>query len=399
MRLVDLARLGLPLVALGCGGNDAFPTQSAANACVPSAGSTPWTIDDATALGAYAVGTLTPTFVDDTRATPANGTYAGDAVRTLVTGVWYPAASAGAGSVAASGGPFPIVMYSHGFTTNQNENVALFELLASNGYVVVSTRFPLTNGQAPGGPTELDLPNQPADVSFVLDQVIALGATAGHPLQGAVDGSRVGAVGFSVGALTTLLATFHKDLRDPRIDAAVVLGPPASMFAPSFYDTTDTPLLALHGDADAVFAYDPHATTLRANARSPMALLTLARGTHTGFTTAGLIFEGQPGYEHVDVLSCGTLATFGYTAPLAIDYAALLGGAAAGVFDPTSVDAFCPAALGVGMLPSRQQQIETAAVRSFLDAYLSADAALARRACHFNERVLPAEADVSLAVR
>ncbi len=38
--------------------------------------------------GSYAVGVHTYTFVDDSRATPANGTYAGAANRTLVTEVW-----------------------------------------------------------------------------------------------------------------------------------------------------------------------------------------------------------------------------------------------------------------------------------------------------------------------
>ncbi len=399
MRLVRSSLLLLPLLALACDEDASLPRQSASNACVPDATGQPWTLDAATTVGPHAVGNLRVTLVDATRATPANGNdYPGDSVRTLETAISYPAVAKGEGVDASRAGPFPIVAYSHGFSSTQFENVQLFQFLASHGYVVVAPKFPLSNIGAPGGPTGIDLVNQPADVSFVIDSILGFGATVDHPLEGAIDGERIAAVGLSLGGMTTLLVTFHADLRDPRIDVAVAMAPPGSMFLPSYFDTSPAPLLVVFGDSDAIVPYDPNATTLAARARSPMSLLTFVDGTHTGFTSAALLFEGTEGYEHIDALGCNALSGIGGDAP-STDYESLLGGAEVGIANPKSWGEFCPDPLGVGMAPSRQQLLETAAVRAFLDSYFDSDAANRGRACHFSSRVLPRETDVEIEQR
>ena len=114
--------------------------------------------------GPYAVGRVEMDWVDTSRPTPANGDYAGSDARALPTLIWYP---------EGYDGSSPLVVYSHGFRSNREGGAYLAEHLASYGYVVASANFPLSNGMAPGGSTIEDTPNQPGDVSFIIDQVLA----------------------------------------------------------------------------------------------------------------------------------------------------------------------------------------------------------------------------------
>src|SRR5262245_1077995 len=119
------------------------------------------------APGPYAVGVRSLTLVDSTRQTPPHDGLPGLPWRTLPTQVWYPAVgTAGAEPVPdaplAAGGPFPLVLNSHGFgDINVGES---YLALARRGFVVASPTFPLTNTGTPGGPYLADAANQPADV-------------------------------------------------------------------------------------------------------------------------------------------------------------------------------------------------------------------------------------------
>jgi fermentation-respiration switch protein FrsA (DUF1100 family) len=119
---------------------------------------------------------------------------------------------------------------------------------------VVAPDYPLSNHAAPGGPTINDTKNQPADASFVIDQVLA---NDDRYFGGIVDRDRIGAAGHSLGAITTYGLTYAACCRDERIDAAITLAG-AALFvdAPANYFTgAHTPLLAVHGDTDQTVPY------------------------------------------------------------------------------------------------------------------------------------------------
>src|SRR5215470_10769605 len=106
------------------------------------------------AAGPYAVGVRTATYVDSSRPTPPNGAFAGAPDRTLVTEIWYPALSAGRDMpVDASGGPYPVIVHSHGFRDNRLGESYVTEHLASRGFIVASASYPLSRAGAPGGAT------------------------------------------------------------------------------------------------------------------------------------------------------------------------------------------------------------------------------------------------------
>ncbi|MBC7172727.1 MAG: hypothetical protein H5U40_09885 [Polyangiaceae bacterium] len=376
--------------AVGCADDEREAPRSAA-ACAPDASGAPLTMAQVLEAGPYAVGETHVTLVDESRTTPASGDAPELPSRTLEVAIWYPASARGTGTSLASGGAFPLVVYSHGLSSFNSEGSKLAGHLASRGYVVMAPGFPLSRLGADGGPTVIDIANQPGDVSFVIDFALASSAEGDHLLEGAIDPERIAAVGLSLGGLTTLLATYHATLRDPRIDVAAAMAPPASFLGEAFYDTRIAPLLLLSGDIDAIVPHDPNAATAFERADPPVSLFTFVAGTHTGFASISSLFESKNNADEVGCNAISGVLGEGADAGPTFDFSEALGGADAGLV--ARVDApVCQEPLPAGMKPSRQGKLEIAAISSFLDAYLHSDPEQRSRACHYNERVLPAEA-------
>ena len=120
--------------------------------------------------------------------------------------------------------------------------------------MVAGPTFPLTslgNLFSADGPYPADIVNQPADVSFVIDRLLAADAPADW-LAGAIDVRKIGLSGLSYGGLTTLLVTYHPTMRDRRIRAALTLAPAACALTRPFYRRGRTPLLVMQGDQDGI---------------------------------------------------------------------------------------------------------------------------------------------------
>lgn len=231
----------------------------------------------------YQVGWTAQTFVDARRPTPANGEAPALPTRTLETTILYPAASAspagGRPPPAAPGGPFPLIVFAHGFTGSPAAYDKLLRAWAGAGYVVAAPAFPLSNGDAPGGPTQNDLPNQPGDVSFLITQIVA-SAKGDGPIRGAVDPGRIAVAGHSMGGNTTLGVVLNTCCHDDRVTAAVVLaGGEVPMPNGQYVVRDPTPVLFVHGDADSVV---PYAAGRRAfaDAVAPKFFVTLLGADH-----------------------------------------------------------------------------------------------------------------------
>jgi len=113
--------------------------------------------------------------------------------RTLRTYVRYPALGPAGGTdlrnapAARIDGPFPLVIFGHGFAVTPGPYTGLLQTWTRAGYVVAAPVFPLGNANAPGGPNESDLINQPADMRFVISQLLAASSDASGPLAGLID--------------------------------------------------------------------------------------------------------------------------------------------------------------------------------------------------------------------
>ena len=209
---------------------------------------------------AQGIGLGRETFVDATRPTKASPPFAGAPDRRLDTWIWYPAAGGGDPEPDAAprpGGPWPLIVYSHG-TYGRPDNATHFcEQLARSGYVVAAPAFPLTSSVAHTGLPAADVTDagsQPGDVSFVIDALLA------HPRYGPlIDAGRIGATGISLGGITTYFLSFGMPTRDARIKASAPIAggdPPyaALSFGLGFAGVVpaplSTPALLLVGDAD-----------------------------------------------------------------------------------------------------------------------------------------------------
>jgi fermentation-respiration switch protein FrsA (DUF1100 family) len=256
--------------------------------------------DGATAVhdvATYAVGKAETTFVDTSRATAPNNSYPGDDTRTLLTTIYYPAKGTPAATAVdirptvdapplTASGPYPLIVFSHGALARGVVYERQAAAWASAGYVVVAPDFPLSNTNAPGGASLTgavgDVENQPADDSFVIDQVLALNrdGSQGSPLHQLVDPKRIGAAGHSNGAITTYGLVYTECCTDPRVKAAIAESGVAGIVddAP-YFQGKNTPLFILHGDDDPLVPYSAGQAAYD-RAKAPKFFLTFLGADH-----------------------------------------------------------------------------------------------------------------------
>lgn len=205
--------------------------------------------------GPFAVGLTVATWTDRTRTIRLpNGRIE---PRRLVTYVRYPALGTPSQTdlvrapVARGAGPFPLVVFGHGFAVTPSIYATLLRDWASAGYVVAAPVFPLGNANAPGGPDEADIVNQPGDMSFVVSRLLAASASPGSLLSGMLDPSRIAVGGHSDGGETALATAYDRDYRDPRVRAAIILSGATIAGPGRLVAAADgPPLLAIQGSAD-----------------------------------------------------------------------------------------------------------------------------------------------------
>jgi len=352
------------LLAVACGGRQGEGPSATAT---PVATATPLATvvptvapQDLTERGPFPVGVSTLTLVDESRPTDPNRSYPGADSRTQVTEVWYPAegktqpAEVRDAPLDRSQAPYPLIVFSHGYTGVRRQSVSSTAHLASHGYIVISPDYPLSNGAAPGGPRAGDVLNQPGDVSFLIDSFLRFADEPGDPFEGAIDETAIGLTGHSLGGLTTILATFGP-LADPRVKAAAPLAAPACLVGSQTYEDSHTPLLVVSGSDDQLVAFESARQAYDA-ASPPKYLLTLLGGNHMRFADTDM-----------EDLPPGALATSGGATFLEDSMR---------IAQATGADlTACPVAetSAQGLAGDRQRELTRLFATAFFDYYLKAD--------------------------
>ena len=231
-----LVSLAMAIALAACSGGNAKPASPTRAPLI-----------DPASPGPYAVGLTHKTFE---RAGNADGK-----PRVLDTWIWYPAAGTPGAAIAddappATGGPFPLIVFSHGSGGEPQFYRFITEHLASWGFIVAAPPHPgNTSGDCPcdGGNIVASARERPDDVAFVLDQMLALRNDASQPLGAIVDLDRAGIAGHSFGGWTSLFVA-----PNGRFDAALALAPglPESLIQRSAND--QVPLLIIGGGRDEI---------------------------------------------------------------------------------------------------------------------------------------------------
>ena len=191
---------------------------------------------------AASIRTFQVSLVDHRRPTDGTAGAPPQASRTLVTTITYP---------VGVRRPMPLVVLAHGYCVQPDKISQLVGAWAAAGYVVAAPVFPLTSNLAPGGGTPADVRNQPADVSFVIDEILKMGRPrSGGPLAGLIDRRHIGVAGLSLGGSTVYGLLFDSCCHDTRIDAAVLMSALPYPFTDGKATWRHVPTLMVHSDAD-----------------------------------------------------------------------------------------------------------------------------------------------------
>lgn len=235
----------------------------------------------------YGVGEIVVSYTDYSRHVDVPGRNPA-APRRLVTLIRYPSTGTGSGldvpsaPPARAAGPFPLIVFAHGFDITPEPYSRLLRAWTQAGYVVAAPIFPLTNPGARGGPNESDLVNQPTDVSFVITRLLAGSARTRGILSGLINPRKIAVAGQSDGGSTALAVAYNRHFADHRIGAAMIL---SGAMIPGLggYDfpAPAPPLLAIQGTGDTVNA--PASTYHYFGlAPRPKFLLSLLGASHLG---------------------------------------------------------------------------------------------------------------------
>jgi predicted dienelactone hydrolase len=249
-------------------------------------------VADPSAPGPWQVGVRTVQLLD-----PARN-------RTLPVDVWYPVApgdtSGGdntyellGGFVAldsparrdatpAPGGPYALVVFSHGYGGIRFQSFFLTEHLASHGLVVVAPDHPgntlLDFGQlGDDAATAQSAMDRPLDVAFVADRAVAGELGVALP----IDPARIAITGHSFGGWTSLEAA----RRDPRFGVVLPLAPGfRAGSTPDFVAELARPIAIFGGSVDETCPFPSDQQVPYDLAQTPKVLVEVMGAGHLDFS-------------------------------------------------------------------------------------------------------------------
>lgn len=248
----------------------------------------------------------------------------------LTVAVWYPTQDTPAdyqymdphktrGQLAYEGepdhehGPYPLIVYSHGYGAGALTGIYLAEYFASHGFVVAAPdhndEFTVSRIRGGGdrdmieyfksavelGRSGKDFDREaysyrPKDISLVIDGILWLNRTESL-LQGSINEAAIGGMGHSLGGYTMLMVGgIDTENYDPRITALLLLSAGVFMFEDAEYKSITVPVMFMYGEKEGSsirshFVNNKAADTERAyeNCQTSKYLVIIGGGNHFSF--------------------------------------------------------------------------------------------------------------------
>lgn len=180
--------------------------------------------------------------------------------------VYYPATADGEGApLDPSGGPYPAIVFGHGFRQYVRLYASLGQHLASWGFIVIAPNT--ANGW---------FPDQTRFVAELRDSLTYLDTANSDPasfLLGVIDTAHYGASGHSMGGAATLTAT----RQDERIQAWAPLAPAAALNVPTDLSAA---VMIIIGSGDTVVPLEATARPIYDHITAPRQLLVVEGADH-----------------------------------------------------------------------------------------------------------------------
>jgi len=209
-----------------------------------------------------------------------------------------------------SGGPYPVIVFSHGLGGSMEGYQYLGSYWAAHGFVCAHVQHKgsdeeLWKGKTFGGALSMtkamfspeNAVNRPKDISYTIDALTGLNDSEPQ-LKGKLDMKRLGVAGHSFGAYTTLAIAGQsfpgdKSYRDERVIAAIEMSAPGKTFrksgAEEAYTSIKIPMMHMTGTNDKMpFNENPESRLIpfkKINANNQF-LLVFEGGDH-------MLFAGQ----------------------------------------------------------------------------------------------------------
>jgi len=251
--------------------------------------------------------------------------------------------------VPSTGGPFPVVVVSHGGGGHWDANYAQAQHLASHGYAVLAVEHVGSNTEVMKRSLRLmanleamtrdanEVLGRPKGIGFAIDRAEQWNQTH-ERLRGRLDASRVGVLGHSFGAYTVLAVAGMRpalnwltpavapgsglgpDLRDRRVACGVALspqGPGEPFFIEASYASLAVPLLGISGSKDQQQHAEPQNRRRALELWPPgdKHLIWLANADHTAFSDAtgsrrGIMLPSRSRADVQPIVRAATLLFF-----------------------------------------------------------------------------------------
>lgn len=195
-------------------------------------------------------------------------------------------------------GPHPLIVFSHGNEGIRIQSFFFAAQLASQGFIVVSADH--HGNTFTDAVVDLNtLSNRPLDVSFLIDEFTAFNAEPGNPFENAIDLSKIGMSGHSLGGYTTFAVAGGPfavgSFRDTRIKAIFPQAPATALFFDAaFFSTVTVPTLIVGGTIDETTPFDTDQQFAFDNLSAGPAVVGLAEIVNAGHFTFSSFCEVDP---------------------------------------------------------------------------------------------------------